>query len=665
MKNLFHRLLILFTIVFAGAATISQPASAQANSKVMLVLDASGSMWGQIDGRAKIEVARNVIQDLLKDWDSSIELGLSAYGHRTKGECDDIQTLKSVGPVDADAIMKVVSEIQPKGKTPISESVRRAADELKYTEDRATVILVSDGIETCEADPCAVGKALEEAGVDFTVHVVGFDLKEEEQDSLRCLAENTGGQFLPAKNASGLHDALQTTVTKVKEEAVKVVQAEPVAKEEPAGAPGHHFVATLSEGGPEIDSGMRWDIYEAAADADGKRKHVSGNYDTKSSFQLNAGRYLVVAKRGDATASQEFEVQSVDDSVRHTIVLDAGIVVLTAALIEGQDPVSDGMRWDIYSADKDLEGKRKHITGSYDAKAQFTINSGNYHVIAKNGDASVAGDITVEAGKRLEQLYILNAGLAVFEATYDEAGQEVKDGMRWDVYSVEKDLDGKRAHITGSYDTKTRFMLHANKYFVVAKRGDASLSREVNIAAGKRNEELFVLNAGLAKLSAILTEGKEPLNDGMRYDIYSIDKDIDGKRQHLSGSYDPQPLFTFNEGKYFVVIKNGSTTIEGELDIKAGKRAEPVYNLNAGIVKLIGKASTGNEISDGLRWDVYSSEKDLEGKRVHFGGSYDASPLFTLPAGKYLVHVKLGDAESDHELEVKAGDSKQVDVPMQ
>lgn len=285
--------------------------------------------------------------------------------------------------------------------------------------------------------------------------------------------------------------------------------------------------------------------------------------------------------------------------------------------------------------------------------------------MSKNGDASVAGDITVEAGQRLEQLYILNAGLGVFAATYDEAGQEVKDGMRWDVYSIDKDLDGKRAHITGSYDTKTRFMLPTNKYFVVAKRGDASLSREIDIAAGKRNEELFVLNAGLAKLSAILAEGKEPLKDGMRYDIYSIDKDIDGKRQHFAGSYDPQPLFTFNEGKYFVVVKNGFTVVEGEMDIKAGKRAEPTYNLNAGIVKLVAKASTGNEVTEGLRWDVYSTEKDLEGKRTHFGGSYDGSPLFTLPAGKYLVHIKLGDAESDYELEVKAGDSKQVDVPMQ
>jgi Ca-activated chloride channel family protein len=88
-----------------------------------------------------------------------------------------------------------VDGISPKGKTPLSESVRRAAAELKYTEEKATVILVSDGEETCNLDPCKVGEELEKQGVDFTAHVIGFSLvKQVQQDQLRCLAEKTGGR---------------------------------------------------------------------------------------------------------------------------------------------------------------------------------------------------------------------------------------------------------------------------------------------------------------------------------------------------------------------------------------------------------------------------------------------------------------------------------------
>src|SRR5690606_35372750 len=72
----------------------------------------------------------------------------------------------------------------------------------------ATVVLISDGVETCNADPCALSAQLAKQGVKFTPHVVGFDLEDEAHASLSCIAENTGGVFVPASNADELHDAL-------------------------------------------------------------------------------------------------------------------------------------------------------------------------------------------------------------------------------------------------------------------------------------------------------------------------------------------------------------------------------------------------------------------------------------------------------------------------
>lgn len=88
---------------------------------------------------------------------------------------------------------------------------------LKYTEERAIVLLISDGIETCGVDPCEVGKELAMNGFDFVTHVISFDVKKEDQVGLRCLAENTGGLFLNASNATELRGALSKTVEKVKE----------------------------------------------------------------------------------------------------------------------------------------------------------------------------------------------------------------------------------------------------------------------------------------------------------------------------------------------------------------------------------------------------------------------------------------------------------------
>jgi len=212
--------IVLLTFILCASAFSKEIEKGSA----ILILDASGSMWGQIKGKTKIEIAREVIGDLLQDWDTSIPLGLSAYGHRRKGDCNDIEILIPVGQADPKSIIKAIHAINPKGKTPLSEAVRRAAKELRYSEERATVVLISDGVETCNVDPCAVGEELAMSGVDFTAHVIGFDVKDIDQAGLRCLAEKTGGLFLAAADADELREALSKTVEKTKEAPAPLVE---------------------------------------------------------------------------------------------------------------------------------------------------------------------------------------------------------------------------------------------------------------------------------------------------------------------------------------------------------------------------------------------------------------------------------------------------------
>jgi Ca-activated chloride channel family protein len=165
-------------------------------------------MWGQIEGEAKVTIARRVLGDLVRDWDESEPLGLVAYGHRREGDCSDIETVVPPGPVDREALLTRIGEISPKGKTPLTDAVRHAAEELKYRDVPANVVLISDGIETCNVDPCAVATELSEAGVNFTAHVIGFDVGDADQAQLACIAENTGGRFFAARDAEGLQAAL-------------------------------------------------------------------------------------------------------------------------------------------------------------------------------------------------------------------------------------------------------------------------------------------------------------------------------------------------------------------------------------------------------------------------------------------------------------------------
>ncbi|MEL7487211.1 MAG: vWA domain-containing protein [Pseudomonadota bacterium] len=239
-----RRMLASVVVAFCCAAA----ATAHAEEDVILVLDASGSMWGELDGAAKIVTARGVVGSLLNDLPSDRRLGLVAYGHNRKGDCSDIEEIAEVGAA-RDAIRNAVDALNPKGKTPLSASVKFAAEKLKYTENKATVILVSDGKETCDLDPCAVGAALEEAGIDFTAHVIGFDIAaEQDRAELQCLAEATGGQYFNAASAADLAGALQRTVA---------------APPEPEKESGFALRATELKGGPLVETDLAWTVRQA------------------------------------------------------------------------------------------------------------------------------------------------------------------------------------------------------------------------------------------------------------------------------------------------------------------------------------------------------------------------------------------------------------------
>ncbi len=88
------------------------PQIAMAEGKSIIVLDASGSMWGQIEGRAKLEIAREALGSVLSGMDPATEVGLMAYGHRSKGDCADIELVVPPGPGTAQSIIDAANAMK-------------------------------------------------------------------------------------------------------------------------------------------------------------------------------------------------------------------------------------------------------------------------------------------------------------------------------------------------------------------------------------------------------------------------------------------------------------------------------------------------------------------------------------------------------------------------
>lgn len=180
----------------------------KAPMQVMVVMDSSNSMWGQIDGHSKRDIARKALRGIVDRNPEFGAAGLIAYGHHSQGDCNDIELMRSPGA--SEPLADVVDTLVPGGKTPLTAAVEAAAEALKFQDAPATVILITDGIETCEADPCAAAAALEARGIDFTAYVIGFGLSADEGHQVSCLAEETGGEYIEASDADELSEALES-----------------------------------------------------------------------------------------------------------------------------------------------------------------------------------------------------------------------------------------------------------------------------------------------------------------------------------------------------------------------------------------------------------------------------------------------------------------------
>ncbi|MFH0908600.1 MAG: VWA domain-containing protein [bacterium] len=212
-----HRFLFLTVL-----AAFAIPCQAAEFPEVVFILDSSGSMTETAGNQVKIAAAKAVLNQVIPQIPAEVRMGLAAYGHRKQMDCADVEMLIPPGSQDKKALLDRIASLQPLGMTPISLAVTQVADSLRGKTAETTIILVSDGVETCGGDPCAVVRALKQAGSKFVMHVVGFAVTLKDNDQLECIAREGGGTYFSAQDADSLLAALEAVR---KEVAQKVEQA--------------------------------------------------------------------------------------------------------------------------------------------------------------------------------------------------------------------------------------------------------------------------------------------------------------------------------------------------------------------------------------------------------------------------------------------------------
>lgn len=205
----------LLAVAFAALPAGAQD-TIEREDPILLILDASGSMNGDDgSGRPKIDAAKDAVAQVIQRLPEGVPVGLRVYGHRVPNTdrdngCQDSELVVPVTPLDRSAFTGVVNAITAQGFTPIGLSLQQAVADLP-ADTGGTVILVSDGIDTCAPpDPCQVALDIGQAGgpVEIRVETVGFQADEAARAQLACIADAAGGEYRDASDADSLAEAL-------------------------------------------------------------------------------------------------------------------------------------------------------------------------------------------------------------------------------------------------------------------------------------------------------------------------------------------------------------------------------------------------------------------------------------------------------------------------
>lgn len=179
---------------------------------VEIILDASGSMLQRIDGKRRIEIARDVLTNLVEESiPEGTPMALRIFGHRTPGECQtDLEV--PLAPLDKSHVIGTISQTEAKNlaKTPIGASLERVAADLDGAAGQKLVLLITDGEETCDGDPALAIEKLKEAGLDIRVNIVGFAIDDQQlKNDFERWAMAGGGRYFDAAGEEDLSQSVQ------------------------------------------------------------------------------------------------------------------------------------------------------------------------------------------------------------------------------------------------------------------------------------------------------------------------------------------------------------------------------------------------------------------------------------------------------------------------
>lgn len=208
----------LFTIIISVCLTNScftkNNEKDEQLTRILFVLDGSQSMLTKWESGTKMQVAQHLLSEMVDSLKEikNVEMALRVYGHQSPvppQDCNDTKLEVAFLKNNAEKIKQYLYRIRPKGTTPIAYSLELAAKDFpKNEESRNIIILITDGIESCDGDPCSVSNQLQKKGIILKPFVIGIGLDDEFRKTFECV-----GRFYDANNEERFKEVLDVVIS--------------------------------------------------------------------------------------------------------------------------------------------------------------------------------------------------------------------------------------------------------------------------------------------------------------------------------------------------------------------------------------------------------------------------------------------------------------------
>ncbi len=646
---------------FAFAQSVSQAPSLP---PAILIVDGSGSMWGRIGRSAKISIVKDVFPNTLQSLPKEVPLGIMAYGHRRKSNCRDIELI--VPPsFERSRHIAAVKSLLPRGKTPITGALEAAAQALESSKQPATIILLSDGVENCRRDPCAMARKLAARSANqsakLKIHVISFGLAKEKTQTLRCISDATGGRFMLAGDKTALDHALRQTFAALRPQATSQAKAPPPKPVEMP--PELHLSAVLKPGGQPLEDDITWFVSPLF----GTDQKVTQYIDPQPVLKkIKPGKYYVEARYGQVRM------------IRKVTVAPKGITNVQMVLNAGELHIT--MDRDIRTAARDrliitlsreMNGKLREIDRRTDGRASYKLPAGTYLVSVESGRAKTTQKVKLEAGT--SQQVTLSPQIAVLRlrAVATPGGKPLEEVSFFVTAFTDHPATGERHNslpanaqpVAHSASANPVFHLKPGIYEIRAVAGQAEIRKRITLTTGDDRSLSLPLNAGEITVKATVSGAAGRRNDGLQYHIYQLPPKPEPAAAEKPGrkilqTAAPAAKLILPKGRYRIEARAGFINVSAAktIELNAGDALDVNFALEAAILQPVLRQKHNSAPLRHVLWRIF----DQRGRELYF--TSEPIPKLLLAPGHYRIEAEHRGQITRQAAKVQAGEQKRLDI---